>query len=92
MRASAVEPSKRARAWGSPFLYIMDNMTAKSGFLPGVRFNRKPKRVDTGASLPSEKEKMPGPKRSDFMKRLPNGPRNHFIAMAGEFVGTFLFL
>jgi hypothetical protein len=66
----------------------MDNIKAKSGFLPGLfgRNNRK----DTKTT--SEPDKMPGPRPSPFFRKLPNGVRNHCIAMAGEFVGTFLFL
>ncbi|KAK4935785.1 Aquaporin-1 [Elasticomyces elasticus] len=72
----------------------MDNINAKSGFLPGLfgkgrirnHFN------STGATPHGEDEKMQGPKPISFFMRIPNGPRNHFIAMAGEFVGTFLFL
>ncbi|KAI1629005.1 aquaporin rerated protein [Exophiala viscosa] len=72
----------------------MDNINAKSGFLPGVfgkgrirnHFN------STGATHAGEDEKMQGPKPLSFFMRIPNKPRNHFIAMAGEFVGTFLFL
>ncbi|GAB7359534.1 hypothetical protein MBLNU230_g6723t1 [Neophaeotheca triangularis] len=33
-----------------------------------------------------------GGKRVPFLGFLPNKPRNHFIAMLGEFAGTFLFL
>lgn len=67
----------------------MDNINAKSGFLPGLF---KQKRRDTGVSDTGDVEKMTTPKPSPFFRRLPNGPRNHFIAMSGEFVGTFLFL
>lgn len=45
---------------------------------------------------------LPGMKRSDdvaqkekhlpLIGRLPNKVRNHFVAMVGEFCGTFLFL
>ncbi|KAF7506325.1 hypothetical protein GJ744_011898 [Endocarpon pusillum] len=35
---------------------------------------------------------MAGPKPLPFFKRLPDAVRNHFIAMVGEFIGTFLFL
>jgi hypothetical protein len=69
----------------------MDNINARLGFLPGL-FGRQ-KRKGTGISqTTSESEKMPLPRPVRFFRRLPNGPRNHFIAMAGEFVGTFLFL
>ena len=68
----------------------MDNINARSGFLPGL-FGKK-KRTGTGISQTSESEKMALPKPVPFFRKLPNGPRNHFIAMAGEFVGTFLFL
>jgi hypothetical protein len=73
----------------------MDNINAKSGFLPGVfgkgRIGHHKKR-NTGITPEGEDEKMEGPKPIPFFMRLPNGPRNHFIAMSGEFVGTFLFL
>ncbi|EXJ85454.1 aquaporin rerated protein, other eukaryote [Capronia coronata CBS 617.96] len=68
----------------------MDNLQVKSGFLPGL-FNSKRKSKGK-QSISEEDEKMPAPKPSSFFTRLPDGPRNHFIAMAGEFVGTFLFL
>ncbi len=65
----------------------MENLQAKTGFLPGVFRPRK----KTDLSLTPSKE-MAGPKPIPFFKRMPNGPRNHFIAMVGEFMGTFLFL
>jgi len=69
----------------------MDSINAKSGFLPGL-FGTK--RTRTGVTDPAdtEKDKMPGPKPSPIFTRLPSYARNHFVAMAGEFVGTFLFL
>ncbi len=73
----------------------MDNINAQSGFLPGVfgkRGRGRRKGKNTGITPEGEDEKMQGPKPIPFFMRLPNGPRNHFIAMAGEFVGTFLFL
>ena len=79
--------------WKQPFTAPaadMDNINAQKGFLPGL-FG-KPKRNRTGISQASDPEKMATPKATAFFRRLPNGPRNHFIAMAGEFVGTFLFL
>src|SRR5271155_4707491 len=66
----------------------MDNISAKSGFLPGLFGKRT--RKGTGISQESERAHIPRP--APFFRRLPNVPRNHFIAMAGEFVGTFLFL
>ncbi|KIW35609.1 uncharacterized protein PV07_02295 [Cladophialophora immunda] len=69
----------------------MDNIRPKSGFLPGIFGHRKGK-SRTGATASGEDEKMKGPQPSSFFMRIPNKPRNHFIAMAGEFVGTFLFL
>jgi hypothetical protein len=59
----------------------MENLQAKSGFLPGL-FPRGKK----------GKKDMAGPKPIKFFQRLPQGPRNHFVAMVGEFMGTFLFL
>ncbi|KAH0841284.1 Aquaporin-1 [Fonsecaea pedrosoi] len=69
----------------------MDRISPKSGFLPGI-FGRRKGKSRTGATPAGEDEKMQGPKPSSFFLRIPNKPRNHFIAMAGEFVGTFLFL
>ena len=55
------------------------NQPSSSGIsLPGV------KRRDT----PSGKHEL----RVPFLGFLPNKIRNHFIAMVGEFIGTFLFL
>lgn len=59
----------------------MENIQAKSGFLPGL-FPRGKKGT----------KDMAGPKPIKFFQRLPQGPRNHFVAMVGEFMGTFLFL
>jgi hypothetical protein len=56
----------------------MENIQAQSGFLPGL--------------FPRRKKDMAGPKPIKFFQRLPQGPRNHFVAMVGEFMGTFLFL
>ncbi|OAP59649.1 hypothetical protein AYL99_06947 [Fonsecaea erecta] len=69
----------------------MNNINPKSGFLPGIFGHRKGK-SKTGATAPGEDDKMQGPKPVSFFMKIPNKPRNHFIAMAGEFVGTFLFL
>jgi hypothetical protein len=75
----------------------MDNINAQSGFLPGIfgKNGRHPhwhRKKNTGVTPAGEDEKMPGPGPANFFMRLPNGVRNHFIAMSGEFVGTFLFL
>ena len=67
----------------------MDNIKAKGGFLPGLFPSRQDKR---GVSSSSEDEKLSGPRPHPFFRKMPNGFRNHFIAMSGEFVGTFLFL
>lgn len=68
----------------------MDKINPKNGFLPGLfGRHRGPK---TGATPAGADEAMQGPKASSLFMRIPNKPRNHFIAMAGEFVGTFLFL
>lgn len=40
----------------------------------------------------SSTDNMQGPKPSPLFRRIPNKIRNHFIASAAEFVGTFLFL
>lgn len=55
----------------------------KSGFLPGL-LHRAP--------TTSSKGSMARVNRLPILKSLPDPLRNHFIAMAGEFVGTFLFL
>ena len=65
----------------------MENLQAKGGFLPGLFPSRK---KTESASLTSKD--MAGPKPLPIFKRLPDGVRNHFIAMVGEFIGTFLFL
>jgi hypothetical protein len=65
----------------------MENIQAKAGFLPGLF----PSRKRTESSSVNSRDRL-GPKPSPFFKRLPNGLRNHFIAMVGEFMGTFLFL
>jgi hypothetical protein len=69
----------------------MDNINAKSGFLPGV-FGKRTRKGARISQTASESGKTPTPRPAPFFKRLPSAPRNHFIAMAGEFVGTFLFL
>ncbi|KAL2425983.1 Aquaporin-7 [Exophiala dermatitidis] len=69
----------------------MDNLQAKPGFLPGV-FHKRGRRGKGKEPTPEEDEKMPQPKPSRLFTSLPDGTRNHFVAMAGEFVGTFLFL
>ena len=52
-----------------------------------------------GLVLPGMKKKeiytdthSPYSHRLPLLDWLPHGTRNHFVAMAGEFVGTFLFL
>jgi aquaporin related protein len=69
----------------------MDKINAKSGFLPGL-FGKHIRKGTGISQTTSESEKRPLPRPTPFFRRLPNAPRNHFIAMAGEFVGTFLFL
>ncbi len=65
----------------------MDNLQAKRGFLPGLFPARKKLESASVAS-----KDMAGPRPLPIFKRLPDGVRNHFIAMVGEFIGTFLFL
>ena len=69
----------------------MDKINAKSGFLPGL-FGKHIRKGTGTSQTTSESEKRPLPRPTSLFRRLPNAPRNHFIAMAGEFVGTFLFL
>jgi hypothetical protein len=70
----------------------MDNLQAKAGFLPGLFSGRSRNKGKVSTTEEPEDDKMPSPKPSPIFTRLPDGIRNHFIAMAGEFVGTFLFL
>jgi hypothetical protein len=69
----------------------MENIQEKPGIIFGFRVG-KSKCADTGVSSLRETEKRAGPTPSTFIRKLPNGLRNHLIAMVGEFVGTFLFL
>ena len=73
----------------STHTHTQDNINPRSGFLPGIT-GKFQKRHNTGTSTSSEKDKMHGPKPSPLFRRLPNGVRNHLIAMIGEFVGTFM--
>jgi hypothetical protein len=71
----------------------MDNLQAKTGFLPGLFRPRN----EAGKPLAFSSEKAKKPEMADskpatLLQRLPNGPRNHFVALVGEFCGTFLFL
>ena len=52
-----------------------------------------------GLVLPGKKKAAPSSdadytyfRHLPFLHILPDGMRNHFVAMSGEFVGTFLFL
>lgn len=55
--------------------------------IPGLR--SKEHRATPHPSAPSTSSPS---NRLPFLDFLPDGFRNHFIAMSGEFVGTFLFL
>lgn len=68
----------------------MENLQAKSGFLPGIFAIRK--KTDPSLLTSKERAEMGGPKPISFFQRLPDTARNHFVAMVGEFIGTFLFL
>lgn len=50
----------------------------------------------SGLNLPGLKPRKSDGKTNElripFIGFLPNKPRNHFVAMVGEFIGTFLFL
>jgi len=69
----------------------MDNINVQNGFLPGV-FKQHRRKRNTGVSDPDTDEKMAAPGPARWVRKVPDTIRNHFIAMAGEFVGTFLFL
>lgn len=66
----------------------MDRLTSRKGLLPGL-FGRGNAQPD--ARNGSEKATTTSQRSSPF-KMIPNKIRNHFVAMAGEFVGTFMFL
>ncbi|KEF58257.1 aquaporin rerated protein, other eukaryote [Exophiala aquamarina CBS 119918] len=59
----------------------MEKIKAKPAFSPG---SSKPKE--------NQNDKIPSPTPVSFLMKIPDGPRNHMIAMLGEFAGTFLFL
>jgi len=67
----------------------MEKIKAKTALLPGVS---KPKGKSKFASSPFQDDKIPSPTPVSFLMKIPDGPRNHMIAMLGEFAGTFLFL
>jgi aquaporin rerated protein, other eukaryote len=66
----------------------MDRLTSRKGLLPGL-FGRSTTEPDIRNG--GEKGTTASQRSSPF-KRIPNKIRNHFVAMAGEFVGTFMFL
>lgn len=67
----------------------MENISPKSGFLPGLFGSRQ----KTDSSSSTSKDKKGGQfKPLPIIRTLPPGLRNNVIAMSGEFVGTFLFL
>lgn len=68
----------------------MENLEPQPGFLPGVFGPTR--RRGTGVSSSSEGGGVKVPKAISVARKVPNAPRNHFIAMVAEFVGTFLFL
>ena len=67
----------------------MDKLQESAGFLPGLR-RGKNQPSDTGAS--TNQKKVHPARTWGLVGKIPSGPRNHFIAMSGEFVGTFMFL
>lgn len=58
--------------------------------LPGRKRKTHPATLNGPASTSTAP--AAGGKRLPLLGFLPNRPRNHFIAMLGEFAGTFLFL
>ena len=73
----------------------MDRLEARNGFLPGLlgRGRNNNPRSNTNTSTSSaEKEKMQGPGPSPMFKAIPRAVRTEFVAMVGEFIGTFMFL
>lgn len=68
----------------------MDRITSAKGLLPGV-FGRRGK-TPPDKRNGSDTNKTTTSTRSSPFKMIPNKIRNHFVAMSGEFVGTFMFL
>lgn len=65
----------------------MERIAAKRGFLPGLLGEK----LLTGSQLEGKHSSHHG-HRWDLLHKLPDAVRTEFVAMAGEFVGTFLFL
>lgn len=70
----------------------MDNLKVGEGFLPGLFGKKRPATGGSSSSDSRDGKKKGTPTPNSFLMRIPATPRNHFIAMAAEFVGTFLFL
>lgn len=66
----------------------MDRLTSAKGLLPGLFGRRQTSRDARNGS----DNKTTSSTHSSPFKMIPNKIRNHFVAMAGEFVGTFMFL
>ncbi|KPI44727.1 Aquaporin-1 [Cyphellophora attinorum] len=73
----------------------MDRLSSRKGLLPGLLGRRQQAGQDAAATN-GRVEKMSGSTITTTghspLKMIPNRIRNHFVAMAGEFVGTFMFL
>ena len=69
----------------------MDRLNVQKGFLPGL-FGKRAATEGSSSSDSRDEKKKGGVTPNRFLMRIPATPRNHFIAMAAEFVGTFLFL
>jgi hypothetical protein len=63
----------------------MDRLKSTKGLLPGL-FGKRNQNVDTRNGKDAEKAST----YSSPLKSMPARFRNHFVAMAGEFVGTFM--
>lgn len=67
----------------------MDRLTSRKGLLPGLFGRGEQNAATTNGN--AEKGSAASIRSSPF-KMIPNKIRNHFVAMSGEFVGTFMFL
>lgn len=68
----------------------MDRLTSRKGLLPGLFGNRGQQDVPT-TNGHGGKGSTASTRSSPF-GMIPRSIRNHFVAMSGEFVGTFMFL
>ena len=73
------------------FATAMDRLNSAKGLLPGLLGRKQQKSTDGATNGRTDKASSASTRSAPF-GFLPNRVRNHFIAMTGEFVGTFMFL